>query len=210
MYFKNVYFFTGNAYSGKSTLVKLLAERHGGVALCENYHNELVPGLDKKEFPNLTYTRDLKDWSEFIRRTPDEYEAWVRGVSAECERLELQLLKEKARGDKPVFADTNISLKMLGEIADRRHTLVMLAPPETAVERFFDRDDEDKAFLLKLINAEPDPEKAMRNFKACLGRINSREAYGEFLLSGFQVLLRDDQRRAVETAEVAEKLLGLA
>ena len=74
MKFKNVYFINGTAYAGKSTMVKLLAERENGILCEENYHNAFLENLDKNEFPGLTYTRDLKDWRHFIRRTPDEYE----------------------------------------------------------------------------------------------------------------------------------------
>ena len=56
-------------------MVKLLAHKYDGIACEENYHDIRDAELDKNEFPNLTYTRDLTDWSEFIRRTPDEYEA---------------------------------------------------------------------------------------------------------------------------------------
>ena len=73
MKFKNVYFINGTAYAGKSTMVKLLAEKHDGIACEENYHDALIETLNSEEYPNLTYTRDLQDWSEFIRRTPDEY-----------------------------------------------------------------------------------------------------------------------------------------
>ena len=71
MKFKDTYFFNGTAYAGKSTMVKRLAEKHGGIACEENYHDALLPGLDKAEFPGLTYTRDLVDWHDFIRRTPN-------------------------------------------------------------------------------------------------------------------------------------------
>ena len=37
-YLKNVYFITGTAYAGKSTTVKMLAERYGMVCCGENYH----------------------------------------------------------------------------------------------------------------------------------------------------------------------------
>ena len=75
MKFPNAYFFNGTAYAGKSTLVKKLAEKYGGIACEENYHNALLEELDPEQFPSLTYTRDLQDWHDFIRRTPEEYAA---------------------------------------------------------------------------------------------------------------------------------------
>jgi len=51
-----------------------LAEKYDGILCEENYHNALLDNLDSKDFPGLTYTRDLKDFRHFIRRTPDEYE----------------------------------------------------------------------------------------------------------------------------------------
>ena len=61
MFFDNAYFIKGSAYAGKSTMVKLLAEKHGGILCEENYHDRYFGKLDSKEFPCLTYTRDLKD-----------------------------------------------------------------------------------------------------------------------------------------------------
>ena len=61
MKFENVYFINGTAYAGKSTMVKLLAEKYDGIACEENYQDRLLENLDTKEFPNLTYTRDLQD-----------------------------------------------------------------------------------------------------------------------------------------------------
>ena len=55
-------------------MVKLLAKKYNGIACEENYHELLIADLSREEFPCLTYTRDLKNWSDFIRRTPDEYE----------------------------------------------------------------------------------------------------------------------------------------
>ena len=81
MHFSNVYFINGTAYAGKSTMVKLLAEKYNGIACEENYHDRLLPELSKEDFPCLTYTRDLTDWHDFIRRTPEEYEAWIDGAS---------------------------------------------------------------------------------------------------------------------------------
>ena len=136
MKFSNVYFVNGTAYAGKSTLVKLLAERNNGIACEENYHDALLNELDAVEFPNLCYTRDLADWHDFVRRTPEEYEAWIDGVTRECEALELRILDSLASSDRPIFVDTNIRPETLRNITATDHVLIMLADPEISVKRF--------------------------------------------------------------------------
>ena len=209
MRFENTFFIIGTAYAGKSTMVKLLAEKYGGIACEVNYHNALLPELDKNEFPNLTYTRDLEDWHDFIRRTPDEYEAWVKGSSQECETLELQILSRLDPKGKMVFVDTNIKVETLKDISDRDHVQVMLAPPEVSVNRFFERPDREKQFLYRLIMEEEEPQRALENFKECLKRINSQAAYDAFLHSGFKVLVRDESRSVEDTLALVERSFGL-
>ena len=210
MYFPDAYFITGNAYAGKSTMISLLAEKHSGICCEENYHDRLLPALDKEEFPALCYTRDLIDWHDFIRRSPEEYEAWYDEVSRECEILEKRILSGLTGQGKPIFVDTNISPETLKSVAAPGHVLIMLAPPEISVRRFFDRPDREKQFLYRLILEEPDPAAAMENYRQGLMRINSQERYGRFLHSGFPVLLRDENRSVEETLELAERSFGLA
>jgi len=190
-------------------MVKLLAQKHGGIACEENYHDALLPELDPGSFPCLTYTRDLKDWHHFVRRTPDEYEAWVNGVSKECEILEKCILQKLADKGQPVFVDTNISIETLHQISDTDHVLIMLAPPKTSVNRFFQRPDKEKQFLYRLLMEEETPDRAMQNFKQCLERINSQKNYDAFLCSGFKVILRDDNRSIKETLALVEEAFGL-
>lgn len=209
MKYKNVYFITGTAYAGKSTMTKLLSEKYNGIHCEENYHDRLRYTLDKDEFPGLCYTRDLIDWSHFIRRTPDEYEDWIDKTSKECEILELKILDDLIKENKMIFVDTNISIEKLFEISDKDHVLIMLADPEISVKRFFERPDKEKQFLYQLLMNEKDPTKALDNFRECLKRINSKERYNIFLNSGFNVLLRDDKRTVEETLEIVEKMFKL-
>ncbi len=209
MKFDNIYFITGTAYAGKSTMVKLLAQKYDGIACEENYHDALLPQLDKNQFPFLTYTRDLKDWHDFIRRMPDEYENWIKGVSRECETLELYLLRQLKHDGKMVFVDTNISIETLKEVSDYDHVLIMLADPNISVNRFFERPDREKQLLYRLIMEEADPKSALENFRQCLKRVNSRAAYDSFLNAGFRVLLRDERRSVAETLALVEREFGL-
>ena len=210
MKFENVYFINGTAYAGKSTMVKLLAEKYDGIACEENYQDRLLERLDAQEFPNLTYTRDLRDWGEFVRRTPDEYEAWVNGVTKECTVLELEILKDLvSRTKKKIFVDTNIPIEILHEVSDENHVLIMLADPNISVQRFFERPDKEKQFLYQLLLKEDNPEDAVINFRECLKRINSQERYMMFQKSGFEVITRDENRSIEETFSLVEKVFHL-
>lgn len=209
MKFSNIYFINGTAYAGKSTMVKMLAEKYNGIACAENYHDARISDLDSYEFPGLTYTRDLKDWREFIRRTPDEYEEWIKETTKECTVLELQILEELSKQDKLIFVDTNIPTEVLEEISDKNHVLIMLAEPEISVNRFFERPDKEKQFLYQLLLNEENPEEAMENFRECLKRVNSKEIYNHFLNCGFHVITRDDKRTIEETFLMVEKAFKL-
>ena len=85
----------------------------------------------------------------------------------------------------------------------------MLADPQISVSRFFDRPDKEKQFLYRLITEEPDPDKAMENYRQGLMRINSQEKYDAFFHSGFQVILRDESRSTEQTLALVEKAFGL-
>ena len=206
---ENAYFITGTAYAGKSTMVKALARKHDGILCEENYHDRLLSELDKDEFPCLTYTRDLKDWHDFVRRTPEEYKAWIDGAAKECEILELRILDGLKDQGRPIFVDTNISFETLREIAEPGHVLIMLADPEISVRRFFERPDREKQFIYRLLMEEPDPEKAMENYRQGLMLINSKERYERSLNAGFPVILRDENRSVEATLQMAEKIFGL-
>ncbi len=206
----DIYYIIGTAYAGKSTMVKLLAERYDGIACEENYHDRLVDeNLNKNEFPALCYTRDLEDWRDFIRRTPEEYAKWLEDVSKECEVLELRILEDLKKEGRKIFVDTNISIETLKKISDRDHVLVMLADQMISVNRFFERPDREKQFIYQLLMQEPDPEAALANYREMLMKVNSKEAYDRLLNSGFQVLTRDDSRSVEETFEIVRKMLKL-
>ena len=56
------------------------------------FDNGLIDEVNETDFPALSYTKYMKDWRNFIRRTPDEYEAWINACSKECEFFELKIL----------------------------------------------------------------------------------------------------------------------
>jgi len=203
--FKNVYFINGTAYAGKSTAVRNLSERFGGVCCGENYHDALTHLAYPEHQPNLCYFQTMSGWQEFINRPPEKYAAWIDGTAREASELEILYLIRLAREDRPIFVDTNIPPDTLREISDYNHVAIMLSPQSTSVDRFFDRPDADKQFLLSQIQQAEDPEATMANFLACIAEINSPERYRAFEESGFFTLVRDDSRMPDETADILAK-----
>ena len=191
-YLKNVYFITGTAYAGKSTTVKMLAERYDMICCGENYHmavSEIV--ATPETHPDLCYNRSLTDWKDFVTRTPEEYERWLYAVGREAAEFEVAELITIAQ-DKKVIVDTCIPIDILKEITDYDHVAVMLSPQSMSVERFFDRSDPEKQFLLNVIDSCDDPAAVMENYRQGLARINSKEHYDEYANSGFFTVVRED------------------
>ena len=198
-YLKNVYFITGTAYAGKSTMVKMLAERYGLIECVENYHMAVSERVATPEtHPDLCYNRQLTDWREFVTRPPEEYERWIYAVGREAAEFEVPELIAISQ-DQKVIVDTNIPIDLLKEISDYNHVAVMLSPQSMSVERFFDRSDPDKQFLLNVIDSCDDPVSVMENYRQGLAMINSKEHYDEYANSGFFTVVREDN--GIDTRE---------
>ena len=202
--FENVYFLNGTAYAGKSTMVKLLAEKYDGICCGENYHMEILSAADPVHQPNLCYFETMSGWQEFVTRTPEEYDAWITNTAREAAELEIILLLRLAAQGKKIFVDTNIPVDVLREISDYDHVAIMLSPTYLAVERFFDRPDAEKQFLYQELLKCPDPKAAVANYRKCLERINGPEHYREFAESGFFTHLRTENSTIEQTLNTLE------
>ena len=208
--FRNVYFINGTAYAGKSTMVKLLAEKYDGICCRENYHDEFMDIVDARYQPNLSYFETMSGWQEFVTRTPEAYDAWITGTSREAAQLEIIKLIRLCETGKKIFVDTNIPVDILREISDYNHVCIMLSPQWMSVDRFFDRPDADKQFIYQKLMECPNPEAALSNYRRCLEKINSPEHYREFAESGFYTVLRTSDSTIETTLGQLEKHFLLA
>lgn len=189
---RNVYFFNGTAYAGKSTMVHLLAGKYDAIECGENYHAELDAAIDPEHQPNLCYFRTMSGWQEFVTRSPEAYDAWMQGTSREAAELEIIRLLQLAPCGKKIFVDTNIPVEILKEISDYNHVAIMLSPQRMSVDRFFDRPDAEKQFIYQQLLACPDSDWALENYRKVLEKINSPEKSRAFEESGFATFYRDE------------------
>jgi hypothetical protein len=75
----------------------------------------------------------------------------------------------------------------------------MLAPQSMSVERFFDRNDPEKQFILSVIKNCENSDAVMENYKQGLALINSKENYERYANSGLFTIVR--QENEIDTKE---------
>lgn len=210
-YLKNVYFITGTAYAGKSTTVKMLAERYDMVFCGENYHSKVSDTVATPDAqPDICFLKTLTDWKEFVTRTPEEYDRWIYSTSREAAEFEVAELISIAQ-DRKVIVDTNIPVDILKEISNYNHVAVMLSPLSMSVDRFFDRSDPEKQFLLNVIESCEDSKTIMENYRRGLELINGQKHYDEYANSGFFTVVRQDMQKDTreEVCEIIARHFGL-
>ena len=210
-YLKNVYFITGTAYAGKSTTVKMLADKFDMIFCGENYHSAISDTVATPDLqPDICYLNNITDWKAFVTRPAEEYERWIFGVGREAAEFEVSELISLSR-NKKVIADTNIPIDILKEISDYNHVAVMLCPQSMSIERFFDRSDPEKKFILNVIKSCDNPEAVMENYRRSLALINSQKHYNECADSGFFTIVREDNGKDTkeEVCDSIAKHFGL-
>jgi len=204
-------FINGTSYAGKSTMVKMLADKYGLVHCGENY--DCVPkGITNPQtHPNLCYFQTMKNWQEFVNRTPQQYSNWIKGTTQELIEFEIMHLISVSQRQKTIV-DTNIPVNILHKIADYNQVAIMLSPQSMSIKYFFDRSDLDKVFIKEQIMKSDNPDKTMENFLACMAECNSIEVYDNFLNSGFFTIVREDNPKDTkeETLEILARHFELA
>ncbi len=151
----------------------------------------------------------MRDWQEFIGRTPEAYNRWIVDSSREAAQLEIVRLIQLVPTGKKIFVDTNIPLDVLHEVSDYHRVAIMLSPQSMSVGRFFDREDPEKKFLYEVIQDAVDPVAAMENYRNCLAQINSPEHYEEFAQSGFFTYVREESSTIEQAMHALEEHFGL-
>jgi dephospho-CoA kinase len=170
-YLRDVYFINGHSYAGKSTMVKMLADRYDMIFCGENYQSGMPDSFPKSELsrwkqPALCYFDTMSGWEEWLNLSPEEHRDWVHNCTQDCIEIEIAELIKRAASGKKVIVDTNITLDVLRAISDYHRVAIMLSDPKESAKRFFERDDSDKKFMMEQIKKCKDPEATLANFNS--------------------------------------------
>ena len=195
---KNVYFLSGGAYGGKTTMAKLLEEKYGFLRYRQGDHwDRFASVADPEHQPAMSMDRS-KDWHGFFAQSPADYSEWLeRSTREEAEFAIADLIR--LSGTRKVIADVNIPVDILRDVADYRQVVILFAPEEMTRRHCFDRADKDEVF--RFILSFPDGEQLLDNVIEAL-HYNSEAKRHEYVNSGFRYIQRRDD-------DTIERMLGI-
>ena len=139
-YLKNVFFVSGTACGGKTTVTRMLGEMYPSMIVYdvddafERHQAVADPAIQ----PNMC--RQFKDADEFFSRTVEEYKAWLMGnMEEQLDFIVLDLIALSQKGQ--VICDCNINLEYARMLTDPSRIVFLLKEPGDIVEEYCNRED---------------------------------------------------------------------
>jgi adenylate kinase family enzyme len=166
---QNVYFLTGTALAGKTTMSKAIAKKHGFVWFDENYNGKPFKtweSICEESYQPLKIERDKRhnkqekyDWDAHFNRPIEEFfsEQSQRGSNDEFMEFAIIELIKLSQHNK-VITDICAPLEFLIEISDYNRIACLLAAPHLVTTENYGSRDDHKSYL-QWIKSLNDSEK---------------------------------------------------
>ena len=208
---KNVYFLTGTAMAGKTTMARELSGKYGFVHFNDNWHEDNFKVwqsiIDEKYQKNASKRQAVTDWEAHFGRSVEEFLAAgdYNGYDEYLEYAVIELIKLSQ--DNKVVADVLFPTELLVEIADHNQIACMLAAPELVNCRTYGARDDHKEFLQCLLSLkEPEKKIAVQDE---LFRINVEKAFEEARRFNLFSIIRTEESTVEGTLKKLEEHFGL-
>ncbi len=202
-YLKNVYFITGTALGGKTTVSRLLGKRHNIPVYDMDDH---FPGhralSDSLHQPSMN--KVFRDADEFFGRSVEEYRQWLISNSREqldFMVLDLIILSQNGR----ILCDCQLTTEEAAAITVPERTVYLLKDELNIAWEYANRPDHQP--FNNYIRSATDYEKAQAVCNETLYSLN-QPIIKAVKDSEWFWLERDPARTAEETADIIEKHFG--
>ena len=199
--FKNVYFITGTATGGKTTISKALADKYGWLRydVDERFdeHKKLSNPIKQ---PNMNKT--FKNADEFFLRDTNEYVQWLKDNSAEQMEFILADLVELSKS-QTVVCDLHLTVEEADKIANLNQVVFLIRENnKNIIEDYCNRKSHEG--FKRFINSCSDPNLAKRNCNEVL-RIVNEERCNMIKKSNYLYIERNENSTVENTLKQVEK-----
>ena len=208
---QNVYFLTGTACGGKTTMARELSKKYGFIHFNDNWHEDNFKVwqsiIDEKYQPNSTRRKEI-DWETYFGRSVDEFLADKNDNHGENEYLEFSIIELiKLSQNNIVVADVWIEdMNFLMEISDYNRIACLLAPGELIISDYYGREDH-KDFT-ECIKSLKDSEKKFETQNE-LFRISAQKAFDDAEKYKLFNIVRTTESTVENTLKMLEEHFGL-
>ena len=170
---KNVYFVCGNACAGKSTIARMIADRHGFELYDMDARYECHRAIAAPEYqPNMCY--HMQDFHAQWMRPAEEQARWnMASLNEQTDMAIADLMRISS--DKPVVADVLFSPAYTPETVDYGRFVFLTVDKSVLRQRYFER-----------------PEKL--GFRDFVRRQELSQTYFENIFAGLELTNEIEQR----------------
>ena len=209
---RNVYFLTGTALAGKTTMANALCAKHGFVHFNDNYHEERFAVwrsiINDKHQPFSTRKKETTDWEAFFGRSLEEFLTEQEHGGEYDEYIEFMLMELiKLSQNQKVIADILIPARILTEISDRSRIACLLASLQLLNCRNYGARDDHRDFLECILSLKEQEKKIAVQDE--LFRITGEKIKAEAEEYGLFTLTRTDESTIENTLSQLEAHFGL-
>lgn len=200
---RNVYFITGTACGGKTTVSRAIAAKHGFAVYDADRefdrHRGLSNGVDQPAM-----NRRFRNADAFFLRPYKEYADWLKQNTKEQLDFVLMDLIGLSQS-RVVICDLHLTLDEAERITEPDRVAFLLRDPENIIEDYCNRPDHSD--FNQFINSASDPIRAKNNCNQTLAYVN-RERYKAVKKSRYFWLERDRNSTVERTVLLVEKHFG--
>lgn len=203
-YLKNVFFVTGTACGGKSTVSRALAERHDLLLFDIDQQFDRHRQLSDPAY-QPAMNKSFRDADEFFGRSVEEYRKWL--LDNTWEQLDFVLLDLiRLSHDRLVVCDCHLTLEQASLFTDISRVVFLLKEPSNIIEDYCNRPDHQG--FNSFINSASDPAKAKTTCNETLRSLNA-DFFSAVKRSGYFRVERTHANTVQKTVELVERHFGL-
>ncbi|MBO5394439.1 MAG: shikimate kinase [Clostridia bacterium] len=203
--FKNVYFITGTATGGKTTISKALAEKYGWLRYDVDERFDEHKKLSNPTYqPNMNKT--FKDADEFFLRDTNEYVQWLKDNSAEQMEFILADLVELSK-NQIVVCDLHLTVEEAEKLANPNQVVFLMRENNDNIIDDYCHRPSHVGFN-RFIHSSTNPTKAKQNCNEVL-RIVNEERCQTIKNSQFFYIERNENSTVENTLAQVEQHFGL-
>ena len=211
---QNVYFLVGTALAGKTTMAKIMVEKHGFVWFDENYNGEPFKKWESicdEKYQPLQIERNKKfheqghyDWDAHFNRSSEEIfaEQSERGNNDEFTEFVIIELIKLSQNNK-VVTDICAPLELLAEVSDYNRIACLLTSPDLVTTVNYGSRDDHKSYLEWIMSLNESEKKIAKQDE--LFRLGVDKMFEEVRKYNLFSIIRNKDSTVENTLKVLEE-----